>query len=495
MNPEQLLQHFERISEAPDAIARLRRFILDLAVRGKLVEQDPNDEPASELLRQIQSEKSRLILERSIKTQQALPPINAEVMPHTIPEGWIWVYLNDVTDLVYGKLLPTTDLLPSGYDVFGANGVIGKYSEFLYKDEMLLISCRGAYSGTPNISPPNCYVTNNSIVCQFFAPNKCNIRYFYSVLTVSNKEKIVSGTAQPQVTVANAIRLPIPLPPLAEQHRIVAKVDELMALCDQLQAAQTEREQHRDRLVAASLHCLNPAVAGTEANTPDTQRESARFLFNHLPRLTTRPEHIKQLRQTILNLAVRGKLVPQDPNDEPAAKLSKRIEKEINDHQVNRSYRKAKPLPPVKSDEKPFILPFNWEWARLRSLAFVLGDGIHGTPIYTDGTNYFFINGNNLADGKIVIKSNTKTVSFEEMQKHKKPMSTNTVLVSINGTLGNVAFYNNEEVVLGKSACYFNLSSSINKYYIKLLIESPYFLEYALLGATGTTIKNLSLKQ
>lgn len=143
MNPEQLLQHFERISEAPDAIARLRRFILDLAVRGKLVEQDPNDEPASELLRQIQSEKSRLILERSIKTQQALPPINAEVMPHTIPEGWIWVYLNDVTDLVYGKLLPTTDLLPSGYDVFGANGVIGKYSEFLYKDEMLLISCRG----------------------------------------------------------------------------------------------------------------------------------------------------------------------------------------------------------------------------------------------------------------------------------------------------------------------------------------------------------------
>ncbi|BBL57580.1 hypothetical protein MKFW12EY_11930 [Methylomonas koyamae] len=80
------------------------------------------------------------------------------------------------------------------------------------------------------------------------------------------------------------------------------------------------------------------------------------------------------------------------------------------------------------------------------------------------------------------------------MQKHKKPMSTNTVLVSINGTLGNVAFYNNEEVVLGKSACYFNLSSSINKYYIKLLIESPYFLEYALLGATGTTIKNLSLK-
>ena len=123
---------------------------------------------------------------------------------------------------------------------------------------------------------------------------------------------------------------PLPLPPLAEQHRIVAKVDALMALCDQLEAAKTEREQSRDRLVVASLHRLNSPADTAETDTPDLParqaeafRDHARFVFNHLPRLTTRPEHIKQLRQTILNLAVRGKLVPQDPNDEPAAELLK----------------------------------------------------------------------------------------------------------------------------------------------------------------------------
>ena len=120
-------------------------------------------------------------------------------------------------------------------------------------------------------------------------------------------------------------RISAPPPPLAEQHRIVAKVDELMALCDQLEAAKTEREQSRDRLVAASLHHLNPPADAEEANTPEAFRDHARFIFNHLPRLTTRPAHIKQLRQTILNLAVRGKLVPQDPNDEPAAELLKQV--------------------------------------------------------------------------------------------------------------------------------------------------------------------------
>ena len=132
-----------------------------------------------------------------------------------------------------------------------------------------------------------------------------------------------SGTAQ-SLTLSELLELPFPLPPLAEQHRIVAKVDELMALCDQLEAAKTEREQSRDRLVAASLHRLNsPADLQNRHARPaspaaDAFRDHARFVFNHLPRLTTRPEHIKQLRQTILNLAVRGKLVPQDPNDEPA---------------------------------------------------------------------------------------------------------------------------------------------------------------------------------
>lgn len=155
--------------------------------------------------------------------------------------------------------------------------------------------------------------------------------------------------------------------------------------------------------------------------------------------------------------------------------------------------KRDKRTSPLDSKDKAFILPKTWAWCRLRTLASALGDGLHGTPTYTPGTNYYFINGNNLEDGNIVIKPSTKTVSLEEMQKYSKPLTRNSVLVSINGTLGKIGFYNGEDVVLGKSACYFNLTEHTYKHYIKILISSPYFTKYAINSATGTTILNLSL--
>jgi type I restriction enzyme, S subunit len=135
-----------------------------------------------------------------------------------------------------------------------------------------------------------------------------------------------------------------------------------------------------------------------------------------------------------------------------------------------------------------------WVEKTIKEITSLLGDGLHGTPKYTDGGEYYFINGNNLEDGKIVFKENTKRVSSAEYEKHKKKLNDRTVLVSINGTLGNVAFYNNEKIILGKSACYFNLLDSVDKHFIKYIISSPYFLQYAHREATGATIKNVSLK-
>jgi type I restriction enzyme S subunit len=156
--------------------------------------------------------------------------------------------------------------------------------------------------------------------------------------------------------------------------------------------------------------------------------------------------------------------------------------------------KKCKPLPAIEEDEIPYKLPKEWKWVRLEDLVSLLGDGLHGTPKYSDHGDYFFINGNNLSNGEILIKDDTKSVSVDEYNKYKKKLNDRTVLVSINGTLGNVAFYNNEKIILGKSACYFNLFNGINKFYLKLLINSSYFLEYAFKNATGTTIKNVSLK-
>ena len=201
----------------------------------------------------------------------------------------------------------------------------------------------------------------------------------------------------------------------------------------------------------------------------------------------------KKLRQKILDLAIRGKLVPQDPNDEPASVLLERIraEKErlIKEGKIKRSKKTA-------SDdeiEAPFDIPESWEWVRLKSIVSVLGDGIHGTPEYDITGNYYFINGNNLSNNKIVIKADTKKVNEKEYHTYKKELNDKTILVSINGTIGNVGHYNGEPVILGKSACYYNLLDLSFKSYITILMYTDYFLKYAVENATGSTIKNVSL--
>ena len=165
----------------------------------------------------------------------------------------------------------------------------------------------------------------------------------------------------PRLRTDDAVIAPFPLPPLAEQHRIVAKVDELMALCDRLEATQEERETTRTRLATASLARLN---------APDldqaTFRQHATFALDNLAPLTTRPEQVKALRQTIFDLAVRGKLVPQDPNDEPASELLKRIKKEKARLVKAKEIRKPKKLPII--DEIPYPIPLLWFWTRIRKI-------------------------------------------------------------------------------------------------------------------------------
>ncbi len=207
----------------------------------------------------------------------------------------------------------------------------------------------------------------------------------------------------------------------------------------------------------------------------------------------------KKLRQKILDLAIHGKLVPQDPNDEPASVLLERIraEKErlIKEGKIKRSRKTTKTSDAAcDKQEVPFKVPSGWVWTSLYDITSIIGDGLHGTPQYNSQGFYYFINGNNLFNRKIVFKKDTKRLSRSEYEKYKKNLNDRTILVSINGTIGNIGTYNGEKVVLGKSACYFNLYSHILKDFICYLIESNYFLKYALDSATGSTIKNVPLK-
>lgn len=218
------------------------------------------------------------------------------------------------------------------------------------------------------------------------------------------------------------------------------------------------------------------------------------MLLEEFSTIFDRPEKVKKLREYILSLAVRGKLVPQDESDEPASVLLNRIREEKERLVREKKIKNEKPLPEISEDEIPYELPDGWEWVRLNEIVSILGDGLHGTPVYSDTGEYYFVNGNNLNKGRIEIKANTKKVELSEFEKYKKPLNENTMFISINGTLGNLAFYNNEKIILGKSACYFNLLNDINKMYMFWMLKSGYVVEYLNSMATGTTIKNVSLK-
>ena len=136
------------------------------------------------------------------------------------------------------------------------------------------------------------------------------------------------------------------------------------------------------------------------------------------------------------------------------------------------------------------IIPEDWEVKRLGEVANRIGDGIHGTPLYTDKSDYYFINGNNLNDGKIVITEATKCVPYSEYLKYKKDLTKNTILISINGSIGNIALYNDEKVMLGKSAAYITIP---NYKYFYHLLQSTQVLSIFEKELTGSTIRNLSL--
>lgn len=344
MNPEQLLVHFDRISDAPDAIPRLRRFILDLAVRGKLVEQDPRDEPASELLKRIQEEKVRLVKAGQIKRLESFEPVEADEIPFTIPLGWEVMRMGWLARKLGAGSTPL-----GGKSVYQREGVPFLRSQNVHDDGLrlndvarisrsihermsgthvqyndILLNITGASIGRCALVPSTFVegnVSQHVAIIRLFLPD---IRQFIHLsLTSPLFQKVIDdvqvGVSREGLSMQRLRLFPMLIPPLAEQRRIVTKVDELMALCDRLETAQAERESRRDRLAASSLHRFN--------NGADSGafRDQARFYFNHLPRLTTNREHIQQLRQTILNLAVRGKLVPQDANDELASVLHRRL--------------------------------------------------------------------------------------------------------------------------------------------------------------------------
>nr|WP_319800294.1 restriction endonuclease subunit S [Enterobacter hormaechei] len=364
-------------------IKKLRELILELAVRGKLVPQDPNDEPASELLKRIAADKAELVKQGKIKKQKPLPEISEDEKPFELPVGWEWVTLATIGEIVGGGT-PTSDN-PHYWSTQGIkwltpadlNGLKGKYISSGARD----ITIDGLSNSSAKLMPkgtvlfssraPIGYVaiSNNELAtnqgfksCVPYIKESAEYIYYFLLSAAKKIDEMASGTTFKEVSGAVVSKVLLPFPPLNEQLKIVEVADDLMSLCDQLEQQSLSSLDAHQQLVETLLTTL------ADSQNAEELAENWARISQHFDTLFTTEASIDALKQTILQLAVMGKLVPQDPSDEPASELLKRIEQEKVQLVKEGKIKKQKPLPPVSDEEKPFALPVGWEWCRFEDV-------------------------------------------------------------------------------------------------------------------------------
>lgn len=387
-------------------IKKLRELILELAVRGKLVPQDPNDEPASELLKRIAAEKAELVKQGKIKKQKPLPEISEEEKPFELPQGWEWVTLATVGEIVGGgtpksdnpqfwakngiKWITPADLygLKGKYITSGARDIspagLSNSSARLMPKGSVLFSSR-APIGYVAIADAELSTNQGFKSCVPYIKESAEYIYYFLLASAKKIDAEASGTTFKEVSGAIVSKILLPLPPLSEQLKIVSRANELMSLCDQLeQQSLTSLDAHQ-QLVETLLGTL------TDSQNAEELAENWTRISEHFDTLFTTEASVDALKQTILQLAVMGKLVPQDPNDEPASELLKRIAQEKAQLVKEGKIKKQKSLPPISDEEKPFKLPEGWEWSYLSDIGILARGRSKHRPrndptLYADGT-------------------------------------------------------------------------------------------------------------
>jgi type I restriction enzyme, S subunit len=387
-----LISNLDLLTTALGGVARLRELILTLAVQGKLVPQDPTDEPASELLMKIREEKVRLIADKKIRRSKPLDPVEESECGFALPANWVWERLGNLGDWgagatpsrsnsnFYGGRIPwfksgelTSDFISESEETI-TEAALRECSLRLNQIGDVLIAMYGATIGKTAIL--SVVATTNQAVCAC-TPFSGLSNMYLLLLMKALKPYFISigaGGAQPNISREKVISTVIGFPPLAEQFRIVTRVEELMRLCDALEAkGQLEATQHA-QLVSTLLGTL------AESETPEELAENWQRIATHFDLLLDRPEAVDALEQTILQLAVRGLLVPQDPQDEPASELLKKIRAEKDELIAEGKIKREKSLSPIGKDEQPFKLPHGWTWARIDEISEVQG-GIQKTQL------------------------------------------------------------------------------------------------------------------
>lgn len=479
MKLETFFEKFDQFADAPDSVARMRELVLRLATAGLLTNQKTSDGSGRGLLSQINQVREELIDDGTIRQKVADRP---ETAGDTIklPPSWARTTISEICYLLTGATPSRQVPQYFGGDIRWL--VSGDINQGQITECEGRITEEGLASSNCKIIPAQSVMIalngqgkTRATVAMLRVPATCNqslvamVPYSHELLVPEYIFWNLRGryTAIRDITGQKQRRglnmglvgsLSIPLPPLAEQKRIVAKVDELMALCDRLEAQQQERDTRRATLARASLARF--ADAPTPANL--------NFLFHKS--YDTSPA---DLRKSILTLAVQGKLVPQDPNDEPAGVLMEKIAEAIKGQVNAGSVRAMKPLTTVTDNEKTFPLPAGWAWARLQEVIDVR-DGTHDSPKdSTDPDAFPLVTSRNFENGDINFET-TRRISAKdhfEIQKRSKVEKHDILFSMIGGNIGN-------QVIVKTDAQFSVKNVALFKYYDRSLTYPLFIKRY-----------------
>ena len=437
----------------------LREKILDLAMRGKLVPQDPNDEPASVLLKKIKAEKEQLIKEKKIKKSKPLAPITDDEKPFDIPDSWEWVRLGDVSEIVMGQSPKGSTVNQNNEGIEFHQGkteftekIIGKsekYTTTLNKviDSDYIVMAVRAPVGDVNLLDRKIAIGRGLAGIDSYLNDKEYIYYYLNGIKDYYDQRATGSTFK-AINGAIIKDTPVPLPPLLEQSRIAAKIAQLFAL---LRKVESSTQQY------AKLQTL--------------------------------------LKSKVLDLAMRGKLVKQDPNDEPASELLKKIKAEKAELIKEKKIKKSKPLPPITDDEKPFDIPDSWEWVRLGEITKKITDGTHNPPPNAH-LGKQIISAVNIKNGKIDFKLSDRFVTNLQFEKEDKRthIRRGDILFTIVGSLGNAAIVETDKMFTAQRSVAI-INSDLPSKYLYYSLISKMFQEQIFNNAKGTTQKGIYLKK
>lgn len=484
-------------------ITKLRELILELAVRGKLVPQDSNDEPASVLLEKIAAEKAELVKEGKIKKSKPLAEISEDEKLFDVSQGWTWCRLQDIGH-DWGQKKPDVDF--TYIDVGSVNKELGliESAKVVSTEEAPSRARKLVKKGTVIYSTVRPYLLNIAVVDKDFFPEPIAstafaiihplegvsssfvYRYLRSPSFVSYVESCQTGIAYPAINDKQFFNGLIHLPPTNEQHRIVAKVDELMLLCDDLEQQTEASIEAHATLVEVLLTTLTDS-----ADANELAQNWAR-VSKHFDTLFTTEQSIEALKQTVLQLAVMGKLVPQDPNDEHASVLLEKIAEETEQLITEKKIKPRKALQPIENEEKLFDLPLGWEWCRLDDICEGITSG--STPpksSFIDETGIPYLKVYNIRNQKIDFEYQPQFIEegYHSSSLKRSQLSPGDVIMNIVGPpLGKIAIipdtypeWNcNQAIVMFRP-----VFPDLNKFIYTYLVSGMFLDKIALIGTAG----------